>query len=145
MASDADFMDFIRLVISGPTDHVARRLGRAPALATTSGSAGATRRRASDFFFPEIRHYFYAGDTALHMAAAACRPAVVELLIAHGADGRARNRRGAQPLHYAADGHPAVPEKQAETITRLVAAGADHAAVDKSGVAPLHRAVRMRS
>ena len=100
---------------------------------------------APDFFFSEIAHYLYAGDTALHMAAAAFRRPVAELLVAHGADCRARNRRGAEPLHYAADANHWDPTAQAETIEYLVSVGADPNALDKSGVAPLHRAVRTRS
>ena len=61
-----------------------------------------------------------------------------------------RNRRGAEPLHYATDGSPAGaqywdPVAQAEVTTYLIAAGADPNALDKSGVAPIHRAVRTRS
>jgi ankyrin repeat protein len=67
------------------------------------------------------------------------------VLIEHGALCRAKNRRGAEPLHYAADANHWDPAAQAETIAFLVAAGADPAAVDRSGVAPLHRAVRTRS
>ena len=93
----------------------------------------------------EIAHYLYAGDTALHMAAAAFRPPIAKLLIARGADCRARNRRGAQPLHYAADANHCDPKAQAQTIKYLISVGADPNALDKSGVAPLHRAVRTRS
>ena len=100
---------------------------------------------ASDFFFTEIAHYLYAGDTALHMAAAAFRRPVAELLVAQGADCRAKNRRGAEPLHYAADANHWNPTAQAETIAYLLSTGADPNAVDRSGVAPLHRAVRTRS
>jgi ankyrin repeat protein len=106
---------------------------------------GATRQQASSFFYADIAHYLYAGDTALHMAAAAFRRPVAELLIGHGANRRAMNRRGAQPLHYAADGNRWDPTAQAETIEFLVSVGADPNAVDRSGVAPLHRAVRTRS
>jgi ankyrin repeat protein len=97
------FRDFVRLVVDGDVGQAARRLAANPALATASSEAGATRREPSAFFFADIAHYFYAGDTALHMAAAAFRRPLAELLVAHGADHRARNRRGAQPLHYAAD------------------------------------------
>ena len=79
------------------------------------------------------------------MAAAAFRRPVAELLVAHGADCHARNRRGAQPLHYAADANHWDPAAQAETIEYLLSVGADPNALDKSGVAPLHRAVRTRS
>src|SRR5258708_21366403 len=79
------------------------------------------------------------------MAAAAFRRQVAELLIGHDANCRAKNRRGAEPIHYAADGNRWDPTAQAETIEFLVSAGADSNAVDRSGVAPLHRAVRTRS
>jgi ankyrin repeat protein len=106
---------------------------------------GATRQQATDFFFSEISHYLYAGDTALHIAAAAASRPMAELLKAHRADSRARNRRGAEPLHYAADGGQREPQAQASVIEYLLSVGADPNAVDKTGVAPLHRAVRARS
>jgi hypothetical protein len=139
------FLDFIRVVVNGDIDQVSRRLAGSPALATTSSDVGATRHGASPFFFADIAHYFYAGDTALHMAAAAFRRRVAELLVAHGADCRAKNRRGAEPLHYAADANRWDPTAQADVIEYLVSIGADPNAVDGSGVAPLHRAVRTRS
>jgi len=140
-----ELLDFVRLVVGGDIDRVSVSLARSPALATTAAGMGATRQRASDFFFTEISHYFYAGDTALHMAAAAFRRPVAELLMARGADCRAKNRRGAEPLHYAADANHWNPTAQTETISYLLSVGADPNAVDNSGVAPLHRAVRTRS
>src|SRR5205085_9078895 len=113
--------------------------------ATTPSGVGAARHGAAGFFFTDIRHYLYEGDTALHMAAAAFRRPVAELLLAQGADCRARNRRGAEPLHYAADANHWDPAAQADTIRYLISAGADPNAVDRSGVTPLHRAVRTRS
>jgi ankyrin repeat protein len=139
------FLDFVRVVIDGDLNQVSKRLAASPALATASAEVGATRQGASTFFFTEIAHYLYAGDTALHMAAAAFRRPVAELLIAQGADCRARNRRGAEPLHYAADANHWDPAAQAETIAYLISIGADPNAIDRSGVAPLHRAVRTRS
>ena len=97
------FLEFIRLVVAGDTDRVSRRLSATPALATTASPVGATRQQATDFFFTAISHYLYAGDTALHMAAAAFSRPIAEMLMSRGADCRARNRRGAEPLHYAAD------------------------------------------
>ena len=141
----SDFLDFIRQIVKGTVDEVARRLATHPALATMASDEGATRGGASTFFFSEIAHYLYAGDTALHMAAAAFRRPVAELLVAYGADCRMRNRRGAVPLHYAADANHWDPAAQAETIEYLVSVGADPNVLDKSGVAPLHRAVRTRS
>jgi ankyrin repeat protein len=143
--ADTAFFDFVRLVVSGPFDEVSRRVTSTPALATTSSEVGATRQGATNFFLADIRHYFYGGDTALHMAAAAFRRPVAQLLVAHGADCRARNRRGAEPLHYAADANHWNPAAQAETIEYLSSVGADPNALDGSGVAPLHRAVRTRS
>jgi ankyrin repeat protein len=139
------FLDFVRVVVDGDIDQVSRRLAASPALATTASDVGATRQESSTFFFTDIAHYLYAGDTALHMAAAAFRPGVAELLVAHGADCRAKNRRGAEPLHYAADANRWDPAPQAEMITYLMSVGADPNAVDSGGVAPLHRAVRTRS
>jgi Ankyrin repeats (3 copies)/Ankyrin repeat len=139
------FLDFVRLVIDGDVDGVARRLDAAPGLAIMAAPVGATRQEATDFFFAGIAHYMYAGDTALHMAAAACSRPMARLLLSHGADCRAKNRRGAEPLHYAADANRSRPRAQAALIECLIKAGADPNAVDKSGVAPLHRAVRTRS
>ena len=123
-------------------------LAAEPGLARATEPTGATREEATANFLTAIGHYIYAGDTALHIAATAYRVQVAEQLIGLGADVRARNRRGAEPLHYAADGGPGAPHwnpaAQAATITLLISAGADPNAVDKSGVAPLHRAVRTR-
>jgi hypothetical protein len=140
-----DFFEFARLVVTGDMGDISRHLAANPSFATTALDVGATRQKAVDFFFTEIMHYIYGGDTALHMAAAAYRRPVAELLVAHGADCRARNRRGAHPLHYAADGNHRDRAAQADVIAYLVSAGADPNALDKSGVAPLHRAVRTRS
>ncbi len=118
------FLEFIRLVVSGPFDEVARVVKKAPTLATVAANEGATRGGAVDCFFDEIKHYLYRGDTALHMAAAAFWRPVAELLVAHGALCQARNRRGAEPLHYAADAHRWNPDAQAETISCLTSVGA---------------------
>ena len=139
------FREFILAVVHGDLDEVSRRLTAEPTLARAAAEAGATRQQATTFFFDEIAHYMYAGDTGLHMAAAAFRRPMAELLIAHGANCRARNRRGAEPLHYAADANRRDPAAQAATIAYLVSVGADPRAVDTAGVAPLHRAVRTRS
>ncbi len=139
------FLDFVRQVVNGDIDEVSRGLAANPFLATEPADIGATRQDASDYFVSEIAHYTYGGDTALHMAAAAFRRPIAELLVAHGADCRAKNRRRAEPLHYAADANHWDPAAQAETIEYLLSAGADSNALDSSGVAPLHRAVRTRS
>jgi ankyrin repeat protein len=139
------FLDFVRVVVEGDVDRVSRDLADTPALATMAAGAGATRQQAGTFFFTDIAHYMYAGDTALHMAAAAFRRQAAALLVARGAECRAKNRRGAEPLHYAADANRWDPIAQADTIEYLISAGADPNALDRSGVSPLHRAVRTRS
>ena len=141
----SELLDFVRVIVRGDVDEVSRRLAACPALATAASPHGATRGGASSFFFPEIAHYLYAGDTALHMAAAAFQRPAAELLIRSGAGCRARNRRGAEPLHYAADANQWEPAAQKDTIECLLAAGADPNALDNSGVSPLHRAVRTRA
>jgi ankyrin repeat protein len=98
----------------------------------------------------EIPHWIYAGDTALHAAAAGYRVKLAELLLKEGADPKAAaNHRRSQPLHYAADGRPGSdswsPGKQVETIKTLLEAGAEVDAADANGATPLHRAVRTRS
>jgi ankyrin repeat protein len=138
----------VRAIMAADDGAAARQLATSPALATARFAEGATRQEASTYRVGATGRYIYAGDTALHFAAAAYRHDIARQLIALGADVRARNRRGAEPLHYAADGVPDSPawdpDAQAATIACLIAAGADPDATDKSGVAPLHRAVRTR-
>jgi hypothetical protein len=126
-----------------------RLLSQSPDLARLAAKVGATRQDPKTYYFASIGHYAYAGDTALHLAAASNVPSIAQKLIAAGADVRAKNRRGAEPLHYAADGRPESacwdPRGQAAVIGLLAEAGADVNALDGSGVAPLHRAVRTRS
>jgi len=147
-ADDSALLTLIRTIARGDDAAALRLLAASPHLASAHVEDGATRAAARDHFLDDIRHYVYAGDTALHIASAAYRRDVAKRLIAAGADVRARNRRGAEPLHYAADGGPGSPSwsprEQAATIACLIAAGADSNASDKSGVTPLHRAVRTR-
>jgi ankyrin repeat protein len=107
-------------------------------------------RVVTERFVEEIPHQLYVGDTALHVAAAALRPLVVDALIKAGADANAENRRGATALHYACDPRPKTgktwnPSRQRSVIELLLAAGSEVEHKDKAGSAPLHRAVRARS
>ncbi len=142
------FRDVVEAIVSGDSTTAIRLLDASPQLARERAAQGATRQAPKQDFFDQILHYMYEGDTALHMAAAAYQPLVVEKLIAMDVDVRARNRRGAEPLHYAVDGGPGLPawnpSAQTKIISRLIRAGADPNSVDKSGVAPLHRTVRNR-
>jgi ankyrin repeat protein len=142
------FGALVQAIVSGEVEAAKKMLRASPLLAKERAVYGATRQTAGENFYKEIIHYMYEGDTALHMAAAAYQEQIVTELIAGGADVRAKNRRGAEPIHYAADGVPGSPawnpDAQAATVECLFAAGADLNVMDKSGVAPLHRAVRTR-
>jgi len=148
-AAEPALIELVRAIAAGDASKVATMIEAMPALARASVEVGATRQDAATYFLGEIGHYVYAGDTALHVAAAAHQPDLVRTLLEMGAGAGATNRRGAQPLHYAADGHPGSdawdPAGQAAVVRALIAAGADPNATDKSGVTPLHRAVRTRS
>jgi ankyrin repeat protein len=148
VADESALMLLTRAIAAGDVPTALRLLAASPSLASAQLEVGASRQAANDFFLDEIRHYVYAGDTALHIAAASYRLPVARELVSSGADVGAKNRRGAQPLHYAADGGPGSaswdPDAQAATIAYLIDAGADPNATDSSGVAPLHRAVRTR-
>jgi hypothetical protein len=142
--NDEDFMVLIRSIVSGDISRVLEIIHASPNLARRAAVIGASREVASSYFFPEIRHYLYTGDTALHMAGAGFRFEIAQILIDHGANCAARNRRGAEPLHYASDCNTWNPTAQVATLECLIRAGADPNATDKSGVAPIHRAVRTR-
>ncbi len=143
-------MTLVELLRTIATDaRAASRIVKAhPELATEQLVIGASRADPATYFLDAIKHYMYAGDTALHIAAAAYRTALVRELVELGAAVDATNRRKQQPLHYAVDGGPGAvhwdPRAQAATINALVDAGADPNAVDTGGVTPLHRAVRNR-
>jgi Ankyrin repeats (many copies)/Ankyrin repeat len=142
------FIALVQAIVFADITTAKEMLAASPKLALERAVHGSARETAEDTFFEEILHYLYEGDSALHMAAAAYQAEIAIDLIAKGADVRARNRRGAEPLHYASDGVPGSrrwdPPAQAATIAILIKAGADPNAIDKSGVAPLHRAVRTR-
>jgi ankyrin repeat protein len=142
------FMALVQAIAAGDAATAGELLAASPGLAVAHSRQGATRHDARDYYLEAAQHYLYAGDTALHVAAAGNRHDLARSLIRRGADVGARNRRGAEPLHYAADGSPGSvgwdPGAQAATVACLIEAGADPNARDKSGVAPLHRAVRTR-
>lgn len=123
---------------------------RAQAKALLDIDPGLARRGAEEEIYQAaIAHWIYAGDSALHVAAAAYRVEIARMLLAAGTEGpSARNRRGSLPLHYAADGYlenPSWdPEPQVAMIHLLIEAGSSIDAQDKNGATPLHRAVRTR-
>src|SRR5207244_12025408 len=135
-------------IVSREPERISRLLARSPDLARHALRIGASRQSTTPYFFSEIAHYVYAGDTALHVAAAAYQREVAQQLVAKGAKLGARNTRGAEPLHYAADGAPGSthwnPDAQAAIVEYLIEAGDDPNSTDNSGVTPMHRAVRTR-
>jgi ankyrin repeat protein len=138
----------IRAIASRNDPVTSQLLAKSPELARLAIKVGATRQAAVDSYLKEINHYAYAGDTPLHIAAAAYERDIAEELVSMGANVCAKNRRGAEPLHYASDGVPGSaawdPDAQYAVVEFLIRADADPNAEDKSGVAPLHRAVRTR-
>jgi ankyrin repeat protein len=145
---DFALMTLARAIAAGETTAASRLLAASPALANARFEHGATRASPKPYYLEAIGYYVYTGATALHVAAAAHRTKIVQDLIGMGADARARDRRGAEPLHAAAVGMPGSPawdpQAQAATIACLLEAGADPNATDKGGMTPLHRAVRTR-
>jgi hypothetical protein len=142
MAGTADLATLLVAIAAGDRPVVTASLDAAPALAT------ARLARRAEFFIDECHAQVYEGDTALHAAAFAYDVEIARDLVARGADVRARNRRGAEPLHAAAIGAPGTanwhPARQRAVIEYLIGAGADPNATAMGGVTPLHRAVRNR-
>jgi ankyrin repeat protein len=122
---------------------LARALLEAAPLLVTAGLA-----RREEFFIAGSGAQVYEGDTALHAAALAYDCQIARDLVACGADVRARNRRGAEPLHAAVIGVPGAsnwnPARQRSIIEYLIDAGADPDASALGGITPLHRAARNR-
>jgi hypothetical protein len=147
-ATDPGLTALIAAIAAGDEVTCGRLLAERPDLAQARVKVGATRAESTDYWLDEIGHYVYAGDTALHVVAAAHAADLVGALTAAAADVGAANRRGAQPLHYAVDGGPNSrhwdPAAQSETIRCLLEAGADPNGIDRGGVTPLHRAIRNR-
>jgi hypothetical protein len=140
-----NFSALVQAVIDGEVNAASRLLAAHPELATRCVVAGAAREGVGERFYESIVHQSYRGDTALHLAAAAFQRSTARLLVRSGAALDARNRRGAEPLHYAADANRWSPKAQADTIAYLLSAGANVNAQDANGATPLHRAVRTRA
>ncbi|MBV9665027.1 MAG: ankyrin repeat domain-containing protein [Actinobacteria bacterium] len=142
MADVTDLVALMKAIAAGDGATARTLLDATPSLAT------ARLARADEFFIPECHAQVYEGDTALHAAAFAYDCDLARDLVTRGADVRARNRQGAEPLHAATIGQPGSanwnPDRQSTVIDYLVEAGADPNATAKGGVTPLHRAVRNR-
>jgi ankyrin repeat protein len=138
----SDITRLLQAIGTGDRDAARALLDASPPLAT------AGLGRDEEFFVEARRAQVYAGDTALHAAAFSYDVATAQDLVARGADVRARNRRGGEPLHAAMVGSPGSdtwdPDRQRTILRYLVEAGADVDARAEGGVTPLHRAVRNR-
>jgi ankyrin repeat protein len=148
-SEDEAFNNLVLAIAKADAAAVRKLLAAWPALARHKAASGATRQSPHEYFLAEIEHVLYKGDTALHIAAAGYRTEAAAQLLAAGAEVRAKNRLGQEPLHYAVLGNPGSsrwnPAAQTEMIRLLIKAGAQPNCIDRSSVAPLHRAVRTRS
>lgn len=148
MVDDRTLIELMHAIASLDARASSGLLAASPSLARARLATGATRQSPEPFFLADCSVYVYAGHTALHVAAAAHDVQMARELIGAGADVRARNRRGAEPLHEAVNGGPGSPawnsQHQAAMVTYLIEVGADPDALAKGGVTPLHRAVRNR-
>ncbi|HEY4332823.1 MAG TPA: ankyrin repeat domain-containing protein [Ilumatobacteraceae bacterium] len=148
MADDAALLELMRVIGAGDNAGAQVLLHGKPELATRALGIGGSRSAPTEFFLETCRAQIYRGDTALHVAAFAYDVELVRRLVAMGADVRAKNRRGAEPLHAAANGSPGANDarhaSQADVIAALVEVGAAVDAPAAGGVTPLHRAVRNR-
>jgi ankyrin repeat protein len=142
MSGTKDLKVLLLAIANGDHDAALNLLGETPSLAITCLA------RSEEFFLAERLAQVYEGDTALHAAGFSYDSEMARKLTAGGADVRAKNRRGAEPLHAAAMGNPASttwdPTDQCRVIVFLIESGADPNATAAGGVTPLHRAVRNR-
>jgi hypothetical protein len=142
MSEAASFKELLRVIADRDHSAALALLDEAPSLASYRLA------RPDEFFLAERGAQMYEGDTALHAAAFSYDSEAARALLARGADVRAKNRRGAEPLHAAAIGNPASPTwdpaEQRDVIMFLVDVGGDPNARAAGGVTPLHRAVRNR-
>jgi hypothetical protein len=147
MTDNLALTQLMRAIGSGQRDVALQMLTATPGLAVAALTKG-SRSSSDEFFLEACSAQIYFGHTALHVAASAYDVETARRLVAAGADVRARNRRGAEPLHAATSGSPGGPRwdppAQIAIITYLLDVGADLEAAAEGGVTPLHRAVRNR-
>ena len=146
--ADLALRELVAAIMNGDDSLALRLLTASPSLARASFQSGATRQTAKAFYLAPIGRYIWAGDTALHIAAAAYQTEMVRMLLSSGADVHAKNRLSDEALHAAAVGQPGSrmwnPTAQTATIVCLIEAGANPNTINKTGVSPLHRAIRSR-
>ena len=104
--SEQSLRAFVNAIAEGRSAAALQMLAASPDLARASFRTGATRQAANEYFLNPVGRYVVVGDTALHIAAAAYQADTLRELLRAGADVRARNRFGDEPLHAAAVGNP---------------------------------------
>jgi hypothetical protein len=139
VTDDRALLGLMRAICSVGGEVASQLLKTAPELALAQLATGATRARSEEFFLHDCRAYAYAvipPSTSLRPRTTPSSPVNSS---AAGADVRAKNRRGAEPLHEADNGVPGSmtwdPRRQAATVTYLIEAGADPNAV-AAGASP---------
>src|SRR5204862_7514661 len=124
VVGDAALIALMRAIVDRDQTRTAALLDRQRALVSASVQLAET-----EWFFTELHHQIYRGDTALHVAAAAFEPTIIRDVVRRGGDVSAENRRGSQPLHYAVDGAPGTarwnPVAQRQTVECLLELGAN--------------------
>jgi ankyrin repeat protein len=78
-------------------------------------------KRDEECFLDDCGAQVYEGDTLLHAASFTHNTALARRLVDSGADVRARNRRGAEPLHAATNGGPGSKPWNPSHQTELIA------------------------
>src|SRR6266403_1379921 len=135
-AQSPTVMALVRAIITNDRSEVAKLIGASPLLARERLAVGATRGGAPDFYFEEINHYLFAGDTPLHAAAAGYRTEIARAMIKNGANPNALDKSGVAPLHRA------VRQRCPKAVNALLRNGADVRLKNKRGSTPLHLAVQ---
>ena len=80
---DLGLWSLFKAIASGDRERVLRVVEATPRLAAAPTRTGASRQTSLPYFLDAIQLQVYAGDTALHIAAAAYRGDLAEDLIAN--------------------------------------------------------------
>jgi ankyrin repeat protein len=169
-AANADPAMTLKLLAAGADANTHLLSGETPLMeAARRGNLATVRTLLAGGANPNAQE-INGGQTTLMWAASERHPAVVAELVRHGADIRARSKRGFTALMFAAQQGDAEPTRillgaganpneampqtgltpliiasamgEMETVTALLDAGANPNAVDANGFTALHRAVR---
>ena len=143
MAGTESLTLLLRAIANSDDKAAADMLDTTPSLATV-GLA-----QHDGFFLAERFTQVYEGDTALHAAGFSYNTEMAQDLITRGADIRASNRRGAEPLHAAVIGSPGSTTcgtQRANALSFSISSRRERIPTQPppGALTPLHRAVRNR-